>query len=102
MFYTFTKLILYFIFLTVLWMNCFSSNLFSICTFLDNWFLITYKNYFNFYYFHQMAVLGMSICKPAENSGDKKGSGWQTLQALKSTRTKRFFVNLKENKPNNM
>lgn len=49
-----------------------------------------------------MAVLGMSICKPAENSGDKKGSGWQTLQALKSTRTKRFFVNLKENKPNNM
>lgn len=49
-----------------------------------------------------MAVLGMSICKPAENSGDKKGSGWQTLQALKSTRTKRFFVNLKENKPNIM
>ena len=43
-----------------------------------------------------MAVLGTSTCKPAENSGDKKGNGWQTLEALKSTRTKRFFVNLKE------
>lgn len=38
-----------------------------------------------------MAVLGTSTCKPAENSGDKKDSGWQTLQGPKSTRTKRFF-----------
>ena len=102
MFYTFTKLILYFTFLTVLRMNCFSSNSFLICTFLDNWFLIIYKNHFNFYHFHQMAALSTSTCKPAESSGDKKGSCWQTLQALKSTGTKRFFVNLKENEPNIM
>ena len=43
-----------------------------------------------------MAVMGTSTCKPAENSGDKKGSGWQTLQGLKSTGTKRFFVNMKD------
>lgn len=38
-----------------------------------------------------MAVSGMSICKPAEGSGDKKDSGWQTFQAPKVQGHEGFF-----------
>lgn len=47
-----------------------------------------------------MAVSGMSIYKPAEGSGDKKGSGWQTFQAPKSTGTWRFLFFKPERKMN--
>lgn len=47
--------------------------------FVDNALNHLQQNHFNFCHFHQMAVSGMSMCKPDEGSGDKKGSGWQTF-----------------------